>query len=159
MTRANLVVGILFVAFGTLVLLIIPYQVRSSAELIDSTFLPKATSYGLILLGAILAAGAAINLVRDRAAKAPATREERVRTEDAPSTREAYLPVVIVVAISLTYFFLMRHIGYLLSSIISLALYLLVFGERRPWMVALLAVVGSAVLYLVFAGIFYVRLP
>ena len=157
MNKANVVIGAVFIVFSVLVLIVIPHQVRNTEKLADSSFLPTVVSYGLLGLGVLLIITSVPGLIKQNANEQP----QETRAEEAQDGKaKEHIPRIVLVAfIALGYFFLIKYIGYLIATILALAALLVIFGERRVWMVALLSVAGSGITYYIFNNLFYVRFP
>lgn len=84
-----------------------------------------------------------------------AAAEEREPKE----TRGAKLCVVMVLALSLVYCYLMPVIGFILSTALYLFALFLIMGERRWGVLAFGSAVISAIIYLIFAVLLGVMLP
>jgi len=165
MKKADVIIGSVFIVFSVVVLLIIPHQVRSTERMADSSFLPTVVSYGLLGLGVLLIISSIPGLIKQKANEEPQeTASEAMPVQEGPAEqageeREHIPRIVLVAAIALGYFFLIKYIGYLLATTVALAALLVVFGEKRIWMVTLLSVLGAGITYYIFNNLFYVRLP
>ncbi len=67
--------------------------------------------------------------------------------------------LVLVLLLSILYYFLLAHIGFMFSSIGFLALLFIVLGERRWWMIATVSVFTSLLLEGIFVKLLNVMLP
>jgi putative tricarboxylic transport membrane protein len=68
-------------------------------------------------------------------------------------------PVLISAALSAAYYFLLRFITFIPSTVLFLAALMYLLGERRYWLIALTAVAGSLAVYAFFGLALGVRLP
>lgn len=68
-------------------------------------------------------------------------------------------PVLLTLALSAAYYGLLRLIGFIPATILFLGALLYLLGERRHWLVALVAVVSALGIYAVFGLALGVMLP
>jgi len=101
-------------------------------------FVPVILACGLLALG--LAAAVSSWLSGDAAPPAP--REE--------NRQGGMFRVVVVTALGFVYVLMLGAVGYALSTLIVLALLLVLFGTRRPLRLALISTAGAAIYYLIF---------
>jgi putative tricarboxylic transport membrane protein len=69
------------------------------------------------------------------------------------------LKLLTIVGAGLLYAAVLDAVGYVLATPLIMALGMYFFGERKPLRIALVSVLVSAALYLVFRGVFRVPLP
>jgi hypothetical protein len=81
-----------------------------------------------------------------------------VRHDKAPGTRDRRLAVFLLLVV-LAYIVLVPILGFILATIPFFAVLMVMFGERRPLLVAIGALAMTAVLYGLFRHGFGVFLP
>jgi hypothetical protein len=67
--------------------------------------------------------------------------------------------VLITIVLSIAYFYLMRIITFIPSTILYLGGMILFLGEKRYWLIASIAIISSLSIYGLFALAFGVMLP
>lgn len=67
--------------------------------------------------------------------------------------------VVIVVALAVAYYVLLDFITFIPATIVYLVAMFIFFGERKWWLIALLAAATSGIIYVLFGMLLHVRLP
>lgn len=138
--RAELIWSLAFVAIGLVCLLVlIPYGIREPAYA-----QPPPGQFPRIAAGVILVASALLALA--------AWRLPAGGRAEAIGGRFFILP-----AFALLFAFLIGKIGFLVPSIAAFALMLLLFGERRPAVLAGLSVAGPTIV--LFAFIHLLNVP
>ena len=68
-------------------------------------------------------------------------------------------PVLVTIVLSIAYFFLMRVVTFIPSTILYLGGMTFFLGERRYWLIALIAVICTFSIYVLFGLALGVRLP
>ena len=68
-------------------------------------------------------------------------------------------PVLVTIALSIAYFYLMRFIKFIPSTMLYLAGMILFLGEKRYWLIALIAVICTFSIYVLFDLALGVMLP
>tara|TARA_Y100001934_G_scaffold280538_1_gene387500 strand:- start:1181 stop:1777 length:597 start_codon:yes stop_codon:yes gene_type:complete len=125
--------------------------VESIAEdAIGPRMIPYFLSIAMMLLGFIIGVSA---LVANKSLVAFADEQHSIAEEadagfgfrDSDMTR-----VVAVVGMGFVYIWLFWAFGYVISTILSLALMLLVFGNRAPRLILILSIVGGLVYHYLF---------
>jgi hypothetical protein len=144
--KTNLISGMLASILGIVLLVINPLQIQEEKFLtngqIRADFIPKATSYVMILLGVIL-------LVQSIVLK----KEKIIEIEAKAFTRSLiFLGMLIVYAILFTY------IGYLISSILFSVGLLLFLKCKKPLYYGI-CIVFPVLVYVVFTYGLSVKLP
>lgn len=115
---------------------------------------PYFLAAGIIGLGILI--GVSAMLFNARGAKRTLTPEELAaqEAEDQFGFRDSDLGrVAAVIFMGGVYIFLFHAVGYFLATLITLALMLVVFGNRKIVTIALLAVVGALIYHYVFMGL------
>lgn len=144
--KTNLISGILAIILGSVLLLIVPFQIQEEMFItkgqIPADFIPKTTSWVMIILGIILLAQSVF-----------LKKEQVVEVEKRALGRSLiFLGMLILYAILFTY------IGFLLSSVIF-SLVLLVFLKCKNPLYYVICVMFPVVVYFVFTYGLSVRLP
>lgn len=67
--------------------------------------------------------------------------------------------VLIMIAASLIYVFVVDLVGYIIATVVFLAVVLWLFGLRHKILLPVLAIVFPVVLFFLFKYVFYVQLP
>lgn len=67
--------------------------------------------------------------------------------------------VLITIALSAAYVVLMRWIGFIPATVIFLAVFIFFLGERRLWLIALVALIATLSIYVIFDTALGVMLP
>jgi hypothetical protein len=68
-------------------------------------------------------------------------------------------PVLITIALSIAYFILMPYVTFIPCTILFLGIFIFTLGERRYWMIALVAVISALTIWAIFGLALGVRLP
>ena len=69
------------------------------------------------------------------------------------------LNVILIVIISLTYLWALSYLGFIISSIIYLFIFMFYIGERRIWVLIAIAILTPLISYLIFSIGLGVSLP
>lgn len=83
--------------------------------------------------------------------------EELIVTE-----KKSYKPVLISLALMITYVALLPYIGFLIMTSVYIFLQMLILSHvthRKVWLFLLISIVTSATIYYLFRNVFYVMLP
>ncbi len=143
--RTDRYIGIGFIIFGALMFyLSTTWPMNFSADPAGPAAIPKILCVGLIILGAIVAAGGFG--VKAKAEAPFATKDELIIT--------GALTIACIL-----YIVILPYIGYLLATPLLLAAILLSIGSRKAKTVILVSVVGTIVLFVLFYSILQVNLP
>lgn len=146
--------GAIICALGLALVLVTPYQVSGQqAGRIGSATLPVALAYGLLLLGAILLA-TSLRPVGGQAAEASDPTAP-------PPGRMLFriLAPLAFVAATYAYILLIPGLGYVVATALLTAALMVLFGERRWWLVAVLAILLPLGLQLFFQKVMVIYLP
>jgi putative tricarboxylic transport membrane protein len=68
-------------------------------------------------------------------------------------------PVLVTIALSIAYFMLMPYLTFIPSSVLFLGVFIFLLGERRYWLLALVAVIGTLSIWAIFGIALGVMLP
>jgi putative effector of murein hydrolase LrgA (UPF0299 family) len=68
-------------------------------------------------------------------------------------------PVLITIALSIAYFMLMPRLTFIPSTIFFLGIFIFTLGERRYWVIGLVAVISTLVIWAIFGVALGVMLP
>lgn len=79
------------------------------------------------------------------------------KTEDKGHTE--WKTIIKYILACLVYYFVMPHLGFLISNIIFLAVLFIFLGERCWWKIALLSIITTVIVYVVFHVFLHVMLP
>ena len=85
-------------------------------------------------------------------------RSGEVKKKDA-GTNKNLAGVLVLIAASLIYYFLLPILHFIPATIIFLAALFIYLGERKWWKIALLAVITTVAIYVLFGKGLNVRLP
>ena len=83
----------------------------------------------------------------------------RPEAEKVPFPRTDWKNIFVTFLMLLAYAYLMQYTGFILSSIIFMAAFMLFLGERKVLNLILVPVIGSILIYLLFGKIFMISLP
>ena len=154
---ANLSVGAFGIAFGVLVLLLIPEQAGSDGYAAIGN-IQSTTFFPLLLAIALLVTSTAYTvstfLSARRSAPAPAWPEAY---EQRPI--EAPLRLLGTALSFVAYYFALETIGMIAASIVLIFALAIILGFRTYWLAALVAVAIPVTVYILFERILYVLLP
>lgn len=119
----------------------------SSGGINPRTF-PLIVILSLFGLSSVLAVRGLIRSVREGTASAPTL----------PRGRTA-VKLVVFLAGGAAYVTVLEPLGFILATPVLIVLAMVLFGERRPIRIAIVSLAASALLYVLFRGIFRVPLP
>ena len=82
-------------------------------------------------------------------------------SEDKSAAKEDFMirPVLVTIVLSIAYFTLMRVIKFIPSTVLYLGGMILFLGEKRYWLIALIAVICTLSIYVLFDLALGVMLP
>jgi hypothetical protein len=99
-------------------------------------------------------------LLREKPADDTLPREKPASQKTSSSPNSAKLkPAVLVIILSIAYYFALKPLRFLPSTIIFLALLMFLLGERRVLRITIVSVLSALVIYAVFALALKVMLP
>ncbi len=151
MRAKEIKLGIFMVAFSLLLLLwLIPSKVEvfalgtfAAGELGPRSFpYLMAVAIGLLGIGVLYTANR----------KPPDSREAAI-------PKDALLRVIGVLACSGLYLWLITLFGYMLPTFLATIAFMYLFGERRVWLMILIALVTAVLLFLIFGKVFHMLMP
>lgn len=144
--------------FAIVEFIVIPAEITAPRTLPiaanSPAFWPRVICIGMIIIGLILAFNAALRL-RDKSAVCPDPEVE----EAMYPLGQALLRIGLAMAILVGYYVIVRWVGIMVASIMALGLLSGLYGEKRWWLIAILAITMPIILYLFFAKIASVSLP
>lgn len=80
-------------------------------------------------------------------------------TEDKVEGKVHWDKVLFTIFISIVYYIAMDLIGFIISTILFLVILFIYLGEKRKWLIALIAVSTTAIIYFMFGVLLHVMLP
>jgi putative tricarboxylic transport membrane protein len=114
---------------------------------------PRIISGCMFLLATIMVGQALIEH------RSPSTKEAHHTTKIERTSRLAWLRIAAAVLVAFVYTQVIEPLGYLISTSLFLAATILLFKEKRWYVVATVSILGTIVFYTVFRLIFKVPLP
>jgi magnesium-transporting ATPase (P-type) len=144
-TKVDLVVAAVTIAIGCF----FTYQVSLIESIAEDAIGPRMVPYFLsitmVALGVLVAVSALHFNSRAVSAASSEELDAQAAEEDFGFRDTDITRVIAVVVMGFVYTSLFYAFGYLISTVLSLALMMLVFGNRRPVVVVLLSIVGAFV--------------
>lgn len=106
-----------------------------------------------IVLGAIIALGSLVMIVRSFLKKTPAsnTKKDKLTTAD--------WNVIKTIAITFLYVLSLRYVGFVIASAVFIVVIMWMLGYRKPLTAVLIAVPFSLAIYFFFTKAIHVSLP
>ena len=148
--KANLFLGIFFVILGAVLLaVIIPSQIAYVKDAFPQPrFFPNVISGLMVILGIALAVSGYRTMKADKEGQEVYT----------------FIPhevklVVITLIIIFAYVLLLNWLPYLPCTIVTLAILITLYGQKKIWKIALTAVLVSVIIYVGMKYGLSVRLP
>jgi putative tricarboxylic transport membrane protein len=86
-------------------------------------------------------------------------REAKKSASGGAAQKAKIKPVLVTIALSIAYFVVMRYITFIPATILFLGAFIFFLGERRYWLIALIAVITALAVYAIFGIALSVRLP
>ena len=86
-------------------------------------------------------------------------KRELVEAGEAESAPANLKKVFVVIGLSIAYYLMLKFITFIPATIIFLVAMFIFFGERRWWLIGLLSVATSGIIYVLFGILLNVRLP
>lgn len=132
-----------------LLVVVIPIGIDTTAAppgQIGPAFFPRALAVVITMLALLLAC---------RPSSGPADGGPG----DAPGAPSAWAPRLVVGAVTLAYPLAIRGLGFLAASIIAVVICMLAFGERRPWLIAAVALPLPVAMWLLAVHVLVLSLP
>lgn len=106
-------------------------------------FFPSITGYGLAIVSLILL----VEAIRKK------------KTADTYMDRKSLTDIIILLAVVLVYSFMLRPLGYIISTVLFLAAILYIFGYRNYIKLGIIALIVPTSIYLLFVQLLSVPLP
>ncbi len=120
---------------------------------------PEAEGYGLgpggfprIVTGTMFVLGVLLSLNSFVVAR-------RGVKEDVRVTVPELLNMLLLAAAFLGYIFVIQYLGYIITTVIFLFLFMYLYGDRKWKRMALVTVIGTAATYALFKYVFLIYLP
>lgn len=158
--------GLLFVALGAALMIysLVSYYTTTRVEWKMSPYLfPLLISVFIIILGiarTLQSRKTEAEITEAKPLQIESAEEEAVVEQAAPeSGKLQWKTLLISIAAILVYIVMMPYLGFLISTAIFLAGMIWFLGERKWWMILLLSVISTGVLYVIFAVFLNVMLP
>ena len=150
--KTDTFIGILLLVFAlVLYLVLIPLYIKPSPygdvqeRVVSSKFLPKLIAWAIGLLSVML-------ILQTELGK-------KGSANTSPLSLRTELPIVLGILICIGYILLMYFFGFIISTLLALTGFLMVFGERRPIRIVVISVCTTAFLYIAFARLLMVDFP
>ena len=86
-------------------------------------------------------------------------RQIKSSEKSAEKTTVQWKGVVFTIAVSIIYYGIMNFITFIPATILFLVAMFLYLGERRIWLMALISVLSSLTIYVIFGVLLHVMLP
>ena len=151
------------ILFGLVSLWLIPnyIEIPSSVQMtgVSPSFWPEVISWAMVVLGLMQAASSYMQLGRARA---------RTVQADTSGAESASVPKISMLAAAkafltfgalVGYYFLVEYLGMMVSSMLALFSFTLIYGERRLKFTVPLAVLVPLLLYLFFVKVANIPMP
>lgn len=143
--RKDRYVGLGFVAFGAIMFYVsTTWTTNFTSDPAGPAAIPKLLCAALVLLGAILTAGGF---------SVKAVSEQKI------ATKAEILLLAALTAICVLYIVLLPIIGYLLATPLLIAGVMVAVGSRKVSTIALVSVIATIVLFVLFKYLLQVNLP
>ena len=81
------------------------------------------------------------------------------QAEKKPAGKKNLVGVLVLIAAALVYYFLMPLLHFIPATLVFLAFLFVYLGERTWWKIALLSVITTVAIYVLFGMALHVRLP
>ena len=151
-TKIDIGVSVITIAIGAFFLYQVSLIETLQSDAIGPSLFPNFLALAMIALGVLIGASALLfNATARRANEAHSIEEE---AEETFGFRDSDIKrVSAVIFMGFVYIALFYAFGYLISTFLSLALMLLVFGNRRPLQILILSVIGALAYDYVFMNL------
>lgn len=143
----------LLIVFGIAVIIASSLIDYRGALVISPGFFP--TLLGILII--ILACALVFRKHSMKKAKKSITSE--IIDEEREVKHNPSIKVIALIGSCFIYILLLKYIGFIIATILFIAIVSMFLGERRWWMIILLSVLGSLFIYLIFEIGFKVYLP
>ena len=150
--QSRLLPGIAFLALGIVGLtILIPYGIESPASVqyraLSPSYWPNIVCVAVSIIGLVLVATSFFqNSTNDVASNGSGSRWQWLRP-------------FIVMAVCIGLYFSLQTLGFVLTNIISMAILMLLGGERRIYLIAMVSVLTPLALYVFFTKATGVPIP
>lgn len=156
----NLILGVTLIAvFSVILFIAIPKGIWVPARLgpgaVSPAAWPRLITIGVMLLGLALIVQGTLQLRREGRLAKPA----RVTADDALSLPLASAKVAAALALLVLYFWFLHVLGIVLTSMIALPLFSLLYGEKRLRVLIPIAVLLPVALYYFFTVVAHIPMP
>lgn len=162
----NVLSGMLFVGVAAMLLFfLIPYGVDAPRKVkfvaLHPAYYPRLVTYCLMILGVLVLIAGMRRLWTDGSAKQTKVVDQSGLVTDDANTNSAtqfymLLPIACVCA---AVFFALPHLGFPLTTGIALMVLMPLAGEKRWWLVTLIAILLPMLLYLFFTKVANIPIP
>jgi len=152
MRHRDIKLGIIMMAFSLFLLIwLIPTKVEIFAlgTFAEASLGPRSFPY--MVAGVIGAIGMLIAI--------NAYRKAGIYTEAPPLTMHGNIRVLSVIFASVLYLWLITLFGYMVPTFAATIGFMLLFGERRWWLMLTIAAVTAVGLYVIFGKVFHMLMP
>lgn len=156
MSKRDTAIGLAMMGIAA-VFLALTWTFPASGGYVSPRVFPRFVSICMLVLAAMLVWQNAVAYQRTRS-----RRHDAPATDAGPAVRKflsEYLAFFALVAICFAYVWLIDKVGYLVGTVFLIPAAVLLFKERRWYVVASVAILGTGVFYYVFRIIFKVPLP
>lgn len=139
--------GIVFIAIGVFILLVLPHQIRVTPAFQTQTsprFIPGVVSVLLIITGIAMVAASFFGRIKDK---------------PVDITKTGAIRAVGAMLLLLAYSLLFPVVGFVVTSVIFFVIFAFLFGARSVLRIGLSSIGVSVVVWLVFEHVFRVPLP
>lgn len=86
-------------------------------------------------------------------------RDQKSSNKESKKTEIRWKDVLYTIIVSIIYYIAMRLIGFIASTIIFLVSMFLYLGEKRIWLIALISIISTLSIYIIFGVLLHVMLP
>lgn len=120
---------------------------------------PEAEGYGLgpggfpkIVTGTMFVLGVALSINSYVVAKRGAAEDKRLTLPELTS-------VLMLAAAFLAYTFVIKYLGYIITTLVFLFLFMFLYGDRKWKRMGVVSVLGTAITFVLFKYLFLIYLP
>lgn len=132
----------------------VPKSIRVAA--LSPDFWPKIITVGLVIMGWVLIAQGTIRSIKERAEAVPKTSKEAASSAD---RRSVFMRTIGIMVGLLAYYSLIEPLGIVVSSILAVMVFALIYGERRFKLLIPIAVLLPIGLYYFFVKVANIPMP
>jgi len=154
--KQDLGLGAGLMAFGIFVM--VTAKDYGPIEMVDYTISPSFVPFFLglliVFLSILLMVNAGLSIMKS------SREQQEGGGESEKLEMKNVLTLGLAIALIFGYvLFLLPKLGFLLATIVFLALFMYLLGVRSPVKLVLISVIGSGVFYLIFSMVFHIPLP